>query len=78
MPEAFAAAGGLGGKVLANAQSPQFCEPAFAGLPLFPRVTSQAALNPTVEAPQHRWGLARAEVAVPSQQVATKFTDHAL
>jgi hypothetical protein len=44
-------------------------------LPLPPGDGAQPAPDPLVEAAQHRWGLAEAEVVAPSEEVARQLFD---
>ena len=78
MPTAFAAASGLGGKILTDSKLSQFLDSALAGLPLLPSITSQTTGNPAVKVPQHRWRFAVTEVTSPTNQVTTKRAHHML
>lgn len=69
MPVAFAAPGGPCGKSHAAPPLPQLFEPTFAGFPLLPSVTSQAAMDPIFQVSQHRRRLAEAVVASPADQI---------
>src|SRR6056297_399188 len=69
VPVALTATSGLCSKILADTQLPQLFEPTLAGFPLLPSITSQTAVDPTVQVSQHRRRLAEAEVASPADQV---------
>lgn len=62
------AAGGLRRKVPADAAASQLGEASGSTLSLFPGHGAQPSPGPFVKCTQHRWCLAEAEVAAPSNQ----------
>src|SRR5438046_2082517 len=72
------AAGTLCRQVPADAAAPQLGVTGVAALPLLPDDRPQASPDPLVELAQYRRGLAEAEVAAPSDEIAGQLLDDLL
>src|ERR1700752_2728172 len=69
------AAGGLGRQVPADAAASQLGEASPSALPLLPGDGAQPPPGPFIKCAQHRWSLAEAKVAAPTDQVDGQLPD---
>jgi hypothetical protein len=69
------ASGGLSSQCPADAAASQLREASTSVLPLLPGDGAQPPPDPFVKCAQHRWGLIKAEVATPTDQVGGQLLD---